>query len=112
MSKFIDLNETAYMVHRTAVDKGFWDSEFGPEQVVAKLALVHSEVSEILEAYRKGHSGVDITFEFADVLIRLLDLYQGMIDNEVLSPNFRLTDALNEKMAQNRERPVKHGNLI
>jgi hypothetical protein len=49
-------------IHQTAVDKGFYDAwpeptdPAYPAAVLAKLALVHSEVSEILEAYRKQQS--------------------------------------------------------
>lgn len=39
--------------HKNSVDHGFWE---GPENnnIPTKLALIHSEVSEWLEAYRKN----------------------------------------------------------
>lgn len=108
----INLEETAYLIHRTAKAKGFWDKEVDPDVVLAKLALVHSEVSEILEDYRKQTGPKAIAFEFADVLIRLLDLWQALKDAGVLSQNETLQTYIEEKMIQNAQRPVKHGNLI
>lgn len=107
----LDLMKVASEIHTTAISKGFWDhSDITPDVIVAKLALVHSEVSEILEAYRKQQGGVRIADEFADVLIRLLDLYEAMYIEGVVSSN--LEHALNIKMSVNKDRPHKHNNLI
>ncbi len=38
--------------HKTSRDKGFWTGEEN-DNIPTKLALIHSEVSEWLEAYRK-----------------------------------------------------------
>lgn len=108
----INLEETAYLIHRTAKAKGFWDKEVDPDVVLAKLALVHSEVSEILEAYRKEKGPTATAFEFADTLIRLLDLWQALKDAGVLSQNEKLQSYVEEKMLLNKERPARHGNLI
>jgi NTP pyrophosphatase (non-canonical NTP hydrolase) len=114
--------------HRNSRDKGFWT---GPENenVPTKLCLIHSEVSEWLEAWRKdpeapctkvvphpitgdpqpvsvldGGESRPITKEeeeAADVFIRLLDLceYRG-ID---------LARVALAKMAYNETRPQMHG---
>lgn len=64
------------------------------------LALLHTEVSEAMEAFREDDRE-GFGEELADVLIRLLDLAKGCkvdLDVEVLA-----------KMAKNRKRPHRHG---
>lgn len=85
---------------------GFWDGDqhnFGQ-----KTALVHSELSEMLEANRKGIEHDDKVPEFtgeeaeaADTIIRLLDM-AGQY-------NWRLGEAIVAKMLFNLSRPKKHG---
>ena len=107
---YVNLREMGWMIHRTATDKGFWDSEYGPDFILAKLALVHSELSEILEAYRKRMGSDKVEEEFADVIIRLLDLYEGMREQGDVFND--LADVIDEKMKVNNARPIRHGNLI
>ena len=106
------LQETANAVHTTAKDKGFWDDQVDPNFVLAKLALIASEVSEVLEAYRKEMGAEKIAEEFADILIRTLDLYAGLQEEGVIPIGLDLGVVLNMKMGVNSSRPIKHGNLI
>lgn len=46
------INETAQAAYKNAVSKGFYDS---PPSIAERIALIHSEASEALEADRKGH---------------------------------------------------------
>jgi len=103
------LNDLAQEIHDTALDHGWWVEdewrEFG-----TMLALIHSEVSEALEADREhgkvawhkpGEKPEGVPSELADVIIRVLDLTAAYgIDIE---------SAVLEKMAYNDTRAHKHG---
>jgi NTP pyrophosphatase (non-canonical NTP hydrolase) len=73
------------------------------------LAMIHSEVSEVLEAIRKEKGDHIIAEEFADILIRVFDLYEGMHDAGYMLP--RLGDAVENKMHVNNGRARMHGVL-
>ena len=87
------LEELRDAIHQNAVNHGWWDEAFPGEErdLDEVLALMVSEVSELLEAYRHGtldmdcgKAGVTLTNleeELADVAIRLLDLcgYQRVL---------------------------------
>lgn len=72
------------------------------ENMPEKLCLVHSEVSETLEAYRK-EDRENFAEEIADTMIRLLDISGTLeidIEQEIL-----------KKMEINENRPHKHGKI-
>ena len=99
------LNDVADICHRIALDHGFWqDSQnFGE-----KIALIHTELSECLEAMRHGdgpdehlphHRNAEI--ELADAVIRIFDL--------AAHEHMDIGSAIIEKMRFNMSRPFKHG---
>jgi NTP pyrophosphatase (non-canonical NTP hydrolase) len=104
------LDALAAMLHETAREKGFWDGEYSYDKVGNKLALVHSEVTEVLESIRKSHGSEKIVEEMADVIIRLLDVYAAMRNEEEILHS--LDEVLEAKMNKNKERPRLHGNLF
>ena len=104
------LDALAAVLHETAVEKGFWDGDYTHDKIGNKLALVHSEVTEVLEAIRKNKGSEEVVYEMADVIIRLLDVYAAMRNEEAVVHS--LDEVLNKKMNINKERERLHGNLF
>jgi NTP pyrophosphatase (non-canonical NTP hydrolase) len=98
-------NGFAEHVHANAVHKGFWEEErnFGE-----MIALMHSELSEALEAERDGNPASQkiphfshIEEEFADTIIRILDTCRRR--------GYNISGAILAKFEYNAKRPHKHG---
>ncbi len=104
------LDALAATIHQTAVEKGFWEGEVTHDKIGNKLALVHSEVTEVLEAIRKSKGSESVVEEMADIVIRLLDLYAAMRDENMIEHS--LDEILDKKLNINKERPRLHGNLF
>lgn len=98
------------VLHENAISKGFWDGETTYDKLGNKLALVHSEVTEVLEAIRKSQGSEKIVEEIADVIIRTLDIYAAMRNINLVEHS--LEEILNKKINKNRSRPALHGNLF
>lgn len=118
------ISELQKQIHENAKNKGFWDAPFNMGE---KLALIHGEVSEALEADRKGEYFIFKTTEnlkdelnqeewnvwfknfvkdswqdeMADAVIKILDLceYKGV----------DLEWHIKAKMRYNATRPHMHG---
>ena len=104
------LDALAALLHESSREKGFWDGEYSHDKVGNKLALVHSEITEVLEAIRKSKGSEAIVEEMADVIIRLLDVYAAMRNEEQILHS--LDEILEYKINKNKERPRLHGNLF
>ena len=86
--------------HDNAVNHGWWEQK---RPIPELLCLIHSEVSEALEAYRKADMD-NFREELADIAIRLFDLAEGYaVDLE------REVEVKHEK---NKQRPYRHGGKV
>lgn len=103
------LDSMAVELHKNAVTKGFWPEADDVDDIfIAKqLMMIVSEVVEAMEAIRKDKGEEEITAEFADILIRTLDLYAGIV--EAGYTRLSLDHVLKQKSEFNKTRPEKHG---
>jgi NTP pyrophosphatase (non-canonical NTP hydrolase) len=94
------LNSLMREVRSLADEKGFGS---GPERIWEMLALIHTEVSEATDAYKKGESLERVGEELTDAVIRVLHLMSALgLD----------ADALYRRvMDRNWQRPV-HYNTV
>ena len=70
----MDFSKISKMVHANAVNHGWWEDK---RPVPELLCLIHSEVSEALEAYRDCNEAL-LAEELADVIIRTMDTAEGL----------------------------------
>lgn len=124
----MNISDLMHAANATATEKGWWEKD---KPFSESIALMHSELSEALEEWRKyglqadrllyamhdyGHLGCDfgpatetnkpegIAAELADVLIRIFDVSA--------QHNIPLIEALKVKMAFNKTRPHRHGGKL
>jgi NTP pyrophosphatase (non-canonical NTP hydrolase) len=102
-------DQLAIDLHKIAVDKGFWGTPDDVDDIfIAKQCMmIVSEITEVMEAVRKDKGGEEIAKEFADIIIRTLDLYAGMVEAGYTRES--LDYILKQKSEFNKTRPEKHG---
>ena len=113
------ISQLVEQAHKNAKEKGFWnDWYFGAVKIsdmsaaeklmidtdknnaiATRLALIHSEVSEALEALRVGDME-NFAEELGDIMIRVADLAGGL--------NIDLEGEIEKKMEKNKARGYMH----
>ena len=75
-------NKIAKEIYKNAVNHGFWKGEVNDGE---RMALIHAEISEALEALREGNPSSNKIMEFtnleeelADAVIRIMDYAFGI----------------------------------
>jgi len=105
----LNIADLTRLCHGIASNSGWWneynagDATLRKHFVAGKIALVHSEVSEALEGFRKNllddhlSDRPMVEVEFADAIIRLLDLAGAL--------NIDVGHSLARKLRYNAQRP-------
>jgi NTP pyrophosphatase (non-canonical NTP hydrolase) len=101
------LDDLSMNLHKVAIEKGFWPEDVDDIFIAKQCMMIVSEVTETMEAIRKDKGEEEITKEVADILIRTLDLYAGLV--EAGYTKLSLDYVLEEKTQFNKTRPEKHG---
>ena len=113
-SERVTLSYLQKRAHQTAIDKGWWenDKDGRPRTFGDQMALMHSEISECLEAFRRNGDPMEkwyredgkpegTAIEMGDCVIRILDTCEAY--------GLDLTAAMLEKMDWNDGREHRHG---
>jgi len=115
MQRLKDLDDLAHTLHARARAKGFYEPYENMDEAdhvifqLKQLAMIHSEVTEVLEAIRKEQGDDKVVEELADIIVRVLDFWAFL--NETGYTKVSLQKSLNNKIETNEKRAYMHGVL-
>lgn len=93
----VNLTELAAENHQNNINKGWYDNK---PSIPELLCMIHSEVSEVTDAYRNSRDE-EIGEELADIILRTLDLAAYM--------KIDIHAAVLDKLSFNKTREYRHG---
>lgn len=101
----VAFDDVSDAIHQNAVDHGWWDSERSVGEIIA---LMHSELSECLEAFRKDNPRDEHCPDFSSAEVELADLFIRGMD---FARKWRmdLPGAILAKHEYNKTREYRHG---
>jgi NTP pyrophosphatase (non-canonical NTP hydrolase) len=98
-------DKVSKQIYKNAVEHGFWKGEVNDGE---RMALIHAEISEALEALRDGNPSSNKIIEFtnleeelADAVIRIMDYAFGK--------DLDIAGAILAKIEYNQSREYMHG---
>ena len=81
MKRLAEIDDLAHTLHAHAKRQGFYEPYENMDEAdhvvfhLKQLAMIHSEVTEVLEAIRKEQGDEKVVEELADIVIRVLDFW-------------------------------------
>ncbi len=98
-------NKIAKSIYKNAVNHGFWQDEKNDGEA---MALIHSEISEALEAMRNGNPSSSKIIEFSSVEEELADAVIRIMDY-AFGKDLDVAGAILAKIEYNQNREYMHG---
>ena len=98
-------NRISKKVYVNAVNHGFWQEEPNDGE---RMALIHAEVSEALEALRNGNPSSNKIIEFSSLVEELADVVIRIMDY-AFGNDLDIAGAVIAKIEYNKNREYMHG---